>query len=65
VFEKIVVGNDGVSNLVPREGWRPYLKAALETPRLLAERKTGLKVPNVETDRRLARDDRGWLRLAG
>src|SRR5712691_7871698 len=29
------------SKLVPPEDWRPYLKVALETPRVLAERKTG------------------------
>ena len=43
VFEEIVVGADGVAELLPREGWRPYLKAALESPRVLAERKTGLE----------------------
>jgi hypothetical protein len=63
VFEQIVVGDDGVSKLVPRQGWRPYLKAALETPGALAEQKTGLYVPSVETNR-LVRDERGWLRLA-
>jgi len=59
VFEEIVAGDDGASKLVPPfTGWRPYLKAALETPRLLIERKTGLKVPDVATVR-LVRNDRG------
>jgi len=53
----------GISELVPHEGWRPYLKTALGQPRVLAERKTGLSVRDVETTR-LVRDDRGWLRLA-
>jgi hypothetical protein len=52
-----------VSELVPREGWRPYVKATLTAPRVLSERKTGLYVPNVETVR-LVQDERGWLRLA-
>jgi len=30
-----------VSELVPREGWRPYMKATLTAPRVLSERKTG------------------------
>ena len=32
-----------VSELVPREGWRPYMKATLTAPRVLSERKTGLE----------------------
>ena len=63
-LEEIVVGDEGGPELVPRERWRPYLKTALDHPRLLAERKTGLKLRDVETDR-LVRDDRGWLRRAG
>ena len=62
IFEEITVGEHGVSELVPREGWRPYMKATLTAPRVLSERKTGLYVPNVETTR-LVRDERGWLRL--
>jgi hypothetical protein len=42
-FEEIVVDGEGVSELAPREGWRPYLRAALATPRVLSERKTGLE----------------------
>jgi hypothetical protein len=60
---EIVVGDDGVSKLVPREGWRPYVKAALETPRVLTERKTGVKHAEVVTAR-LVQDECGWLRLA-
>jgi hypothetical protein len=63
VFEEITVGEGGVSELVPREGWLPYLRATLIAPRVLSELKTGLYVPNVETTR-LVRDDRGWLQLA-
>ena len=40
------------------------MKAALETPRLLAERKTGVKRADVITSR-VVQDERGWLRLAG
>ena len=29
--------------LVPRENWRPYLKATIATARVLSERKTGLE----------------------
>ena len=60
---EIVVGDDGVSKLVPREGWRPYMKATLTAPRVLAERKTGVKHAEVITAR-LLQDERGWLRLA-
>jgi hypothetical protein len=63
IFEEITVGAHGVSELAPREGWRPYMKATLTAPRVLSERKTGVYVPNVETNR-LVRDERGWLRLA-
>ena len=34
IFEEITIGNDGVSELVPREGWLPYLKATLTAPRV-------------------------------
>ena len=56
----------------PRPVWEPYVEAVLArqrqgqdtlTPVTTSERKTGLKVPDVETIR-LARDERGWLRLA-
>jgi len=40
------------------------LKAALETPRVLAERKTGVKHAKVVTAQ-LVQDERGWLSLAG
>ena len=33
IFEEIVVALNGAYDLVPREGWRPYLKAALDRPR--------------------------------
>jgi hypothetical protein len=65
VFKEIVVGDDGESKLVRREGWwQPSLKAALETPRVLTERKTGVKGAEVITAR-LVQEERGWLRLAG
>jgi len=57
----------------PRPVWEPYVEAVLArqrqgldtlTPVTTSERKTGLKVRDVETIR-LARDERGWLRLAG
>jgi hypothetical protein len=41
IFEEITVGDDGVSDLVPREGWLPYLRATLPAPPVLSERKTG------------------------
>lgn len=56
-----------------RPAWEPYVEAVLARRRVIEpglpavvtpERKTGLYVPNVETVR-LARDERGWLRLAG
>jgi len=46
IIEEMVVGAGEVSELVPREGWRPYLKAALAKPRVLSERKTGLEPAN-------------------
>jgi hypothetical protein len=33
IFEEITVGAHGVSELAPREGWRPYMKATLTAPR--------------------------------
>jgi hypothetical protein len=56
----------------PKPIWEPYVEAVLARQRqeqaaspavTTAERKTGLYVPNVETNR-LIRDERGWLRLA-
>ena len=38
IFEEVIVGAGEVSELVPREGWRPYLKAALANPRVFSER---------------------------
>jgi hypothetical protein len=43
IFEEIVVGADGVAELLPREGWKPYVRAALKAVRVLPERKTGLE----------------------
>ena len=43
IFEEVIVGSGEVTELVPREGWRPYLNAALIKPRVLSERKTGLE----------------------
>jgi hypothetical protein len=43
IFEEITVGAHGVSELVRREGWRPYMKATLTAPRVLSERKTGFE----------------------
>jgi hypothetical protein len=57
----------------PRPVWEPYVEAVLArqrqgldtvVPVTTSERKTGLKVGDVETVR-LVRDKRGWLRLAG
>ncbi len=64
MFEEIVVAAGGVFELVPREGWRRCLKAGLESPRELSERKTGVEHAKVVTIR-VVRDERGWLRLAG
>ena len=44
-------------------GWRPYFSATLDRPRVLSERKTGLKQRGVAPVR-LAQDERGWLRIA-
>jgi DNA polymerase III psi subunit len=52
------------SSRLPTWQRRPYLKAMLETPRLLAERKTRVKHAEVITAR-VVQDERGWLRLAG
>jgi hypothetical protein len=57
IFEAIVVGQDGLKELVPHEGWKPYVSGPIRTARVLRERKSGLKVRNVETTR-LARDPR-------
>ena len=43
MFEDVIVGSGEVSELVKREGWKRYLKAALIKPRVLSERKTGLE----------------------
>ena len=71
IFDTVTASADGVDRLEPCEDWRPYVVAAIPKPVRLAvapqgptERKTGLYVPNVETNR-LVRDERGWLRLAG
>jgi len=40
VFETITVGLDGIKELTPREGWRPYVRAAIRTARTLPERTT-------------------------
>ena len=66
VSEGIVIQDGAVSEMTPKEGWRPFLRGALPSPRVLTgltERKTGLYVPDVETAR-LVQDERGWLRLA-
>ena len=44
-------------------GWRPYFSAALDQPRVLSERKTGVYRAQVVTAQ-LAQDERGWLRIA-
>ena len=41
VIAAVGLGFAIVSELVPREGWRPYMKAT--APRILSERKTGLE----------------------
>lgn len=64
IFEEIVVAGEAVSELAPRQGWRPYLRAALQKPRVLSERKTGVKRAEVVTSR-VVRDEGGWLQLAG
>lgn len=51
--------------LVPREGWKPYVRAAIQTARLLPargpqERKTGLGTPVAH---RSIVFRQGWLRL--
>jgi hypothetical protein len=69
-------GDDGrlVVKFKPRPEWESYIDAVLAkiaagtasgTLAAIAtsERETGLKAPDVET-MRLARDERGWLRLA-
>jgi hypothetical protein len=38
VFETINVGPDGVKELTPHEGWRPYVRAAIRTARTLPQR---------------------------
>jgi len=69
VLERIIVQPDGSLELVPREGWKRFVRAAIGTARLLpprgvpSERKTGLYGAHVVTTR-LAQDGRGWLRLA-
>jgi len=68
VFAEIHASNEGIARLLPREDWKPYMQAVLRDPATLArwgtERKTGLKVRDVDTVR-LVRDERGWLLLAG
>ena len=64
VIAAVGLGFAVVSELVPREGWRPYMKATLTAPRVLSERKTGVKHAEVITAR-LNQDERGWLRFAG
>jgi hypothetical protein len=68
IFERMIVGPDRDFELVPREGWKPYLRAAIQTAHLLPaelhERKTEVKDAEVITAQ-LVQDERGWLRLAG
>ena len=63
VIAAVGLGFAIVSELVPREGWRPYMKGTLTAPRVLSEW-TGVKRAEVITAR-LVQDERGWLRLAG
>jgi hypothetical protein len=63
IVAEITAGPEGLVNVVVRPGWLPYVEEVLKS-KGPTERKTGLYVSNVETDR-LVRDDRGWLRLTG
>jgi len=78
IFQELRADHGGDGRLVvkfkPRPEWESYIDAVLAkiaagtasgTLAAIAtsERETGLKAPDVET-MRLARDERGWLRLA-
>ncbi len=67
VFAEVYADKDGISKMLPREDWKPYMAAVLRTPAALerwgTERKTGVKRAEVITAR-LVQDERGWLRLA-
>jgi hypothetical protein len=66
IFEEITASELGIVGFLPREAWKPYLLAVvpIEAAKVPTERKTGVKHAEVVTVR-LARDERGWLRLAG
>jgi hypothetical protein len=38
IFERVVVGEKGDLELIPREGWKPYVRAAIQTARALPAR---------------------------
>ena len=47
VFAEVYADKDGISKILPREDWKPYMAAVLRMPAALArwgtERKTGLR----------------------
>ncbi|MGH2797122.1 MAG: recombinase family protein [Thermoleophilaceae bacterium] len=65
ILEEVVVGQDGVAELLPREGWKPYVRAALKAARVLPERKTGLEPPIAPSARTLRVRDGGLDLLRG
>jgi hypothetical protein len=52
VFVEVYADKDGISKMLPREDWNPYMAAVLRTPAALerwgTERKTGVKRAEVK-----------------
>jgi hypothetical protein len=62
IVAEVTADAGDITNVAVRQGWLPYVERVLAV-KGPTERKTGVYVPNVETNR-LVRDERGWLRLA-
>ena len=51
MFAEIRADGEGLTELVPHEDWKPYMRAVVPAHGRLTERKTGVYVPDVETNR--------------
>jgi hypothetical protein len=60
VFAEIRADGEGLTELVPHEEWKPYMRAVVPARGPLTERKTGLDVPVAH---RQVTFRRGWLEL--
>lgn len=62
MFEEIVVGDDGVSKLVPREGSAALLQRSAGDATGISERKTGLRAAKG-TRRKVAMSPQGRIQI--